>query len=78
MQVVEVQAGKIEVLALMLAPLSRSPQISPGHKTKQAGSYTAWVQVYRRLHLGPVKELVCRKGRIEVDLHCRKSSQAWA
>ena len=78
MQVVEVQAGMIEVLALMLAPLSRSPQISPCHKKRQAGSCTAWVQVYRRLHLGPVKELVCRKGRIEVDLRCRESSLAWA
>ena len=76
MQVVEVQAGMIEVLALMLAPLSRSPQISPGHK-KQAGGCTAWTEVYRRLHLGPVKELVCRKGRIEVDLRCRESSLAW-
>ena len=77
MQVVEVQAGMIEVLALMLAPLSRSPQISQGHK-KQAGGCTAWTEVYRRLHLGPVKELVCRKGRIEADLRCRESSQAWA
>ena len=77
MQVVEVQAGMIEVLALMLAPPSRSPQISHGHKKRQAGSCTAWVQVYRRLHLGPVKELVCRKGRIEADLRCRESSQAW-
>ena len=77
MQVVEVQAGMIEVLALMLAPLSRSPQISRGHK-KQVGSCTAWVLVYKRLHLGPVKELVCRKGRIEVDLRCRESSLAWA
>ena len=67
----------IEVLALMLAPPSRSPQISPGHK-KQVGSCTALVRVYRRLHLGPVKELVCRKGRIEVDLRCRESSLAWA
>ena len=67
----------IEVMALMLAPPSRSPQISPGHK-KQVGSYTAWVLVYKRLDLGPVKELVCRKGRIEVDLRCRESSQAWA
>ena len=74
MQVVEVQAGMIEVLALMLAPLSRSPQISHGHK-KQAGS---WIEVYRRLCLGSVKELVCRRGRIEVDLRCRESSQAWA
>ena len=64
----------IEVLALMLAPPSRSPQISPGHK-KQAAS---WIEVDRRLHLGPVKELVCRKGRIEVDLRCRESSLAWA
>ena len=78
MQVVEVQAGMIEVLALMLAPLSRSPQISHRHKKRQAGSCTARVQVYRRLHLGPVKELVCRKGRIEVDLRCRESSLAWA
>ena len=77
MQVVEVQAGMIEVLALMLAPLSRSPQISPGHK-KQVASCTAWVQVYRRQHLGTVKGLVCRKGRIEVDLRCRESSLAWA
>ena len=77
MQVVEVQAGMIEVLALMLAPPSRSPQISPGHK-KKAGSCTAWVLVYGRLHLGPVKELVCRMGRIEVDLRCRESSPAWA
>ena len=74
MQVVEVQAGMIEVLVLMLAPPSRSPQISHGHMM-QAGS---WIGVYRRLHLGPVKELVCRKGRIEVDLRCRESSLAWA
>ena len=78
MQVFEVRDDKIEVLALMLTPPSRSPQISHGHKKRQAGSCTAWVQVYRRLHLGPVKELVCRKGRIEVDLRCRESSQVWA
>ena len=77
MRVVEVQAGMIEELTLMLAPPSRSPQISPGHK-KKAGSCMAWVSVYRRLHLGPVKELVCRKGRIEVDLRCRESSLAGA